>query len=481
MFLYQSKKQIKTTRLTVDLISYSGLPQEGRLSPYHGLLDETTRQLSRRVWSASIDHLIKYLSETNRPDYNADDQKPIKGKKYCKRTKEERAADTDYARRLEDIDESWVHSYVIDAIIGFNIDSNGFTTDLSTCGEATIFPDSEGNLLTSAYLESTSNDDIVDEIELACDKLPYLIKQVYYISIKYGISMFSMYGAYLANIELGNIPPKPRHILSYPIYRVDSAGNTTTLVPPATGNKEPVFQRAMEFILGRNGDTESYAILQEFGSVLKTLNITLSYEDPTVYNKEYMDNLVVTYVEKNKKFLWKGKYYDQKVMDSLGAMSVSDWNTAVSTGLMDNQDTSSFVSRLTSTMSISTEMMPINDLRELIGRYAFTDPGCKLTPVQYHALTNTFIDVDYDLNATLECFSQYEGFLALDSTSPYRFKLGNLFSNITGDWLINVNGFAVLVSNTKYTKRINLYRALEVLRANNGRVPECPNVEGLTL
>lgn len=57
----------------------------------------------------------------DKPDYDADQQKPIAGE-WTK----DRPTPTSYLRRLEDIDESWVKKYLENVLIGLKVEKVGY-------------------------------------------------------------------------------------------------------------------------------------------------------------------------------------------------------------------------------------------------------------------------------------------------------------------------------------------------------------------
>ena len=209
MLIHPIQFPLKSKTLVEDLISYSGSPTEANLSPYQGMAPVLRDQTKVNGDTVDLKSLTEYIRK-NYGDYDSIKQKPVAGP-YCKREPGEPVKEEDVLIRLEDIDYTWVEKFVTNAIIGYKINRSGRSVELANMRAAPTFTDSDGDILTEAYItEDTDNTSGYNLFEDKA-KLPYLLKRLHYKSILLGTSLISIYGVYL-RFKSSNIRPAPRDI-----------------------------------------------------------------------------------------------------------------------------------------------------------------------------------------------------------------------------------------------------------------------------
>lgn len=318
MLIHPAQRPIKAQTLVVDLISYSGSPKKGNLSPYQGMLQILRDQIRSRGHTMDLDHVIENLGTLS--DYDADKQHPIPGK-YVKHEE----LPEKYLTRLEDIDPSWVAQYITNVLTGYKFRNGGLGANKYASGSNGVWTDSEGEVRQITDLAVDMDATYGYDIHEAKSKLPYLLKRLHQKSIDLGCSLISIYGRYLC-VKVGTATPKPSHILATPIYQMDKSGHVTAPYPP-TANHNKGFPEALQFVSGAYPNDPYYKDLLEFGQVCSVLGIKLWCEDPKEYDQDFINSLTVTYIASNKDFLWNGRKIDGTVLSALSTTSVKDFKT----------------------------------------------------------------------------------------------------------------------------------------------------------
>jgi len=299
--------------LVEELASTSGSPTTHSLSPYNGM----NHVLREQFPDDDLAYVLSCLSSC--ADYNADVQKPVKGP-YVKR----QSVTGEYLRKLEDIDESWVRKYLVDALVGIKVNRLGGIREAARKNKVTrTFTNSEGETVEEGECLIDYADYPPLTMAEAKSKLPYLLKRLFEKSKQLGVSTMSLIIAYESAKYYTKTEPKPKDLLSYNIYQVDSEGNITTPFP-ASANSGKKFPPASNWIRGYDQDTYFHDAM-ELLNVCRVLGIDIRKEDPHDYQAADMDKLIVTYVAKNKDYLFSNRKYNQNVLESLSKVNISDY------------------------------------------------------------------------------------------------------------------------------------------------------------
>lgn len=301
--------------LLEDLVSRIGSPTTQSLSPYDGM---------RRVYQEQ--HLDNYSEELvldllkGCPDYNPASQKPIAGP-YVPASEKPSNAPT--LQRLEDIDASWVAQYLRDALIGLKIrNCNSLKEYKYQNQEVYMFRsnDGEGFVSPADQLVEYHQYTPITVLE-ACAKLPYLLKRLQDKSIMLRVSVMSLIIAYEKAKRI-QPDPKPSQILRMGVYQVDGNGNLFDYCMPDSANSGRVFPAARSWIAGRDPDPYFYDAL-ELLQVCTVLGIDITQEDPTVFTPEFIENLKVTYISKNRNYLQGCTRVNGNVLNKLSTLQVT--------------------------------------------------------------------------------------------------------------------------------------------------------------
>ena len=271
-------------------------------------------------------HLGKYSEEDLRnlidkqKDYDPYSQQPVAGE-YVARDK--KPAGAPILTRLEDIDVTWVKQYLRDVIIGIKKNNTNSIREIDAKNQEVFsFKSGDGGDYISpadqlvAYREYPPT-----TVMEASAKLPYLLKRLQDKSKMLRVSVMSLIIAY-ERAKLTHTDPKPGLIIREGVYQVDGNGKLHLTPMADTANSGRVFPAARRWIIGQDRDCYYYDAL-ELLQVCKVLGIDLTEEDPTTFTQEFIDNLKVTYIAKNRNYL-KGKIaVNSSVLNSLSSIQVT--------------------------------------------------------------------------------------------------------------------------------------------------------------
>lgn len=308
-------------KLIVDLISRSGSPNEESLSPYDGMQDLLKEQSFRIPWSLVVEML------QNEKDYDARAQQPIAGK-YVKRAEK----GGDYLTRLEDIDASWVRSYVRDALIGLKLRDKGGVREYShNHTYARTYIDEEGGIVDESELSIEVSEFSAMEVAQAKAKLPYLLKRLHDKSIELRVSVLSLLQAYeyVRGYTKSSSGPKPKQILDRGVLRMTAEGHISSYFPDSANSAGP-FRTAFAWIRGNDKDAYFYDAI-EFLHVCRVLGIDFSSIDPTDFQAEQIANLRVTYLRSNREYLDGPRGYNMNLLSAVGQLGVADYQSSFDT------------------------------------------------------------------------------------------------------------------------------------------------------
>ena len=265
------------------------------LSPYNGMRKVLFQQFQSKDGSPDFGTIVQMLKD--KPDYDADKQKPVAGE-WTK----DRPTPTSYLRRLEDIDESWVQKYLENVLTGIKTNkSGGMREYASRHREANTFRNSEGDTIEEGELLVDSPTYKAMDIAEAKSKLPYLLKRLYDKSLEMKVSAMSLIIAY-EKAKIVRKVPRPKDILEVGVYKMGKDGNLEGLFP-LTANSGKVFPPACDWIRGFNRMDPYFADAVELIRVCEVLGIDIRNEDPRDYQKDDIAKLKVTYISKNRDYL----------------------------------------------------------------------------------------------------------------------------------------------------------------------------------
>lgn len=245
--------------------------------------------------------------------------------------------------RLEDIGYDWVYQYTLSLIIWFK-DKGGATAYALKTQTAPGLEDAEnGDVIAATETMVDGEYAMRPDLNTVKARLPYLLKKIHDLSRKYRTHLISYMKLWYGAKGSFALTPAPREILAEgKLLKMGADGNPDGYFP-SSANSGTIFPQAKAFMDGRTDDP-GYQYIREFIQTLNALDLNIMNEDPKTFTQEFIDSLIVTYIESNKEFVLRGRRRSPRVYAELDKVSVSDWTR--STGLMETSEVSNFVSRL---------------------------------------------------------------------------------------------------------------------------------------
>jgi len=251
-------------------------------------------------------------------DFNADKMHPVDwSEDVANLGVTERPAE--YYRRLEDIDERWVHKYVENVLIGFKLHRDGVTKlrqESYEVGYVTDLETGESMIATDLELEESAYSHI--ERDAAVLKLPYLLRMLQQGSIKARIHLLSMV---IAREKLLKTSSRESYsaidFVRAGVYRMGMDGTIGRMCVSTdnndTNNEFQGLRYAMKWVSGVFPEDVYYKAANELVYVTQVLGIDLAEENPLDYSQTVVEGALCQYLASNKEFIEAKGYGDPKV------------------------------------------------------------------------------------------------------------------------------------------------------------------------
>lgn len=301
-------------RVVDDLIERDGLPTSESYTPYNGMNYLIADQMKGlRYSSLGIDVIkenIKELFVTR-----------LKGKEEERNDNTDDFSSDNYVYLLEQLDESYVAKYLRNQLIGLKINKTGARTVIEENEkvQALMYDKETGTVFNPSDVYVDEYEDIIASTFELKNKIPYLLKKIQDGSIHYGVSLLSLFIARDGVISrMGgstSIDLKPRDLLAYPIYRVNSVGDVVDTFNPNTANNTPKFRIPKELVMGVNPNDPYYRAGIELTNCARQLGYNLYEEDVNDYNPSYINRLMCSYIISNQEVLEDMSYVDKTILD----------------------------------------------------------------------------------------------------------------------------------------------------------------------
>lgn len=231
--------------------------------------------------------------------------------------RDDKASDiTDYYIDLENVDESFVRKLVESILYNFRFNKNCNGVAYETKSYDGYVDDETGEILNPTDLEVIKHEYSVDEINEACDKLAYLLKQLHQGSVEWGVSLLSFIIAKQKLLESGEAI-KWISLVKTGVYTMRSDGFIGRQLVQTDEKDTDGYRRALDWIRGDIPNDIYYKAYIELLQVTRILDIDLTLEDAREYQVDFMRDVVCTYVESNKEYLSTYGMVDTNVLRCL--------------------------------------------------------------------------------------------------------------------------------------------------------------------
>lgn len=359
----------------------------------------------------------------------------------------------------------------------------GFKAEQYRFKDATVTQDDDGDLEVATDRITTRAEINVREYKQDIQKLPYLLKRLYSLGIQEGIHIISLIIAYeyVKKYVPGHIPTVG-NVHSRPIYKLTPSGD----IFKVNGEYVQVhysgkyYLWAFPWISGLktnknkiadiNRDNELFMDAKELVYICNKYGVDLADEDPSLYTKEYIDNLVVSYVTTSREYILgkRRSIIPKYIWDSV---RIEDYNKPIELPKKSESTHQQIVDKYKLMFNLTTNSDVVNKLRN--------------STVDMNEIETVVTCMCYIMNRPVLNVRELitiDGFLYTSKGSivefPCRFLTKRQDVATTDTFLVNTLGYLVRVAdNGKDVIRImNTYRASVFLKtfikvATTRRVP----------
>lgn len=493
MFLSKTPIAIPAKTLIEDLISRSGSPNKESLSPYNGSYNRALDDIVGHGYEGSVQALFRA-----QPDYDADKQKPYLGEKdeeednnmmnefheYVVEGEEE----AEYPRRLEDIDVSHVIHYLNNILYGVKYNAGNSIRSYKRDNPTTmVLTGSDDEVVEEKDMLIDNDTDIYSSYEVheAKCKVPYLIRRLHDKSVDIGVHLISLIRAYERAkdvVQLGNynrkrnITVQPRHILDEGVYSMSEDGSIGNMFSEDANKNDRAFKRGRAWLFE---ESETRQDANELLHCYEILGIDIRDEDPRIYDKSYVDKLVVAYVTSNIDYVMrKNDAEKQKIYSSFGFMRNIDkqlkdlplesYAEYANVQQMSDEDTAYTAMRI----YIDSPNFPDDERYRM--EYVNTEEqasiynACKLFIAYYNYLTHTSIDLDKYHCCDGFFYDKREMPLVLDMTGYIQDPIYSSYA------LLNINGYLVTCAVDIRTQCVDIFDMCQHIENYIHQIEEAP-------
>lgn len=496
-----SKETIKIPAKTVveDLISRSGSATAESLSPFDGVYPKISKMLSNIDFEGSIIQMFDIQG-----DVDIDRIKPYPGAKNPKADQHQMLKaryrdfnptepyDAQYERKIENVDFSFIWSYIYNRWYNLTRDAKKGIREYSaeyrvarTYSEADDESDGyteEKDLILDTDYEIFS----AEAKQEAKEEIPFLLKRLHEKSKDCGVSIISLVRAFergRITVELENQKKSyvstiaPRHVLPEGVYEMHENGMLGKRYDSSANSTERRFRNAWSWLMQY---TDSYR--EDVDTLLKDyeiLGIDIKEEDPFVYNQEFIDSMVVTFVSSNEEYITRGSVARRdlgnslipSVYKTLGDLPLESYTE------MSNVSATEEIDNLQQTMRIFLDSGNLSDSV----KYAYENMSSEKREDTYTWI-NLFLvyinEYSNRRNGTKLAPKKLDDFCIVDSflcdrlcnvitfdVTPIMPKENKRFTPTYAEALLTINGFLILRSILPTTTMIiNIEDAVNALR-----------------
>jgi hypothetical protein len=483
LFISKTPVLLRTKSLIVDLASRRGEPNQESPSPYRGQLTAALSQFN--TLSDYDGYFIDVLAQ--QIDYNADKQCP-QDCEYDPTYYNDSTRPTQYnpsvggtpmyLRRLEDIPEDWVTSYLTNAIIAAKKNKKDSVQAYSSKHRVgrTFVDDDEEETTEAELVTENQNDYSPKEIMKAKEKIPYLLRRLHDKSKEMKVHLISMIIATekaQRDVDLQNrrdsttknVNLQPMRILKHDVYKMNPDGTIGPRFGADANKNDDRFKAAWAW--RRDGDYEKDPYYNDMVNLLHYYNvmgINIREEDPFTYQEDFISSLTVLYITSNRDYvLRKHRGFHKEVYEALRTLPLEVIENSSAMSEFDKDD-----------MVLNTVNI-YNDSVFLKNEYKFRLGNLTSKEATKFAEEMEMFMVYYNLinqeKINMSKIITIDGFFYLDNETPLLLKVSNIskernnssFIDLTGEALFNENGYLVKLSDGHKTEFLDVAVAVDYL------------------
>lgn len=319
MFYLEDKFITYPSRSVVeDVITRDGPPDKNSFTPYYGCRDVIMLQFGKKEGNFNLPDFLCYVS--------GQDFTPSRVRKEVEYAEDEIP---DYSDKetagfttLESVDDNdHVRKHVTNLIIGYKINKDSPYRNNDVREVMYMTDDESGESFSPGELKTIRDNIDLDQFLEIQKKLPYLLKMLHQGSIYYGIHLLSFLRAYEICKTMGKW--MPQDFGAQGVYKMNRDGHIGRLFVHADDNKIPTYYPyGRKWASGEFPNDSYYKAAQEFLNILYSVGVDIKLEDPTRYDKEFIDSIVCTYIANNESYLESFGYVDPAIITALNPQNI---------------------------------------------------------------------------------------------------------------------------------------------------------------
>lgn len=169
--------------------------------------------------------------------------------------------------------------------------------------------------------EDISNDDY----EAIIAELPHIMLSIWSISKRYRANLFTFIFAYY---DIVSQPDKNVNNVTvtdfsrYELHRIKTDGSFNGVFSHADNIKGDIYRDALDIFVVPSKHTVEYSLCEKLINMIDTLGIDYKYEDPTSYNKEYIESIICTYLQSNDEYFKEYREVDKEILKALEPQNI---------------------------------------------------------------------------------------------------------------------------------------------------------------
>jgi hypothetical protein len=239
---------------------------------------------------ALLEHPKDFLAEKAKP------QPGVRPLNYLTST----AGASQYLKRLEDIDSSWVYKYLEMVIVGLKQNAKkGIREAENEVKEYRLYHDNEEDELISEAELALENQITSWEVSIRYqERMIAILKRLHSRSKLMHISYISSIIAYeICKRRYPGKVPSIGLVLECGVYKMNNKGEFGTPV-----RQNETFREVFGFLSGWYPTDPLYGDMMELISMCEELNIHLEHENACDYGEDFINQLVVTHITENRDY-----------------------------------------------------------------------------------------------------------------------------------------------------------------------------------
>ena len=147
-----------------------------------------------------------------------------------------------------------------------------------------------------------------EEYDLALEKLPFYIKAIWTYSRIYSANLFSFIAAYMDMLKQKRVVMQ-KNFADYPLYMLKiNTGNFYRKFDHSEDLKTKRYTNVLEIFTNKEKHMDVMTLVHNFIDVCDILHINFEKQDTMIFNNEFINKLVCTYLPTNSEYL---EYYGE--------------------------------------------------------------------------------------------------------------------------------------------------------------------------